>query len=298
MLPAKSGLEKCRPFGPRFISRTLIHGLTAVAIKWRAFGADRLTTMFPRAKFQLLSSAIVILAASGCLWAQQSLSPAERERALQLCAQSNFDAAFDSLQEAVRKNENDAEAWHCLGLAWLAKNKKSEARKAFRSSVIGELRTFGQLRVVNPQDTPVDRPQNAGRFETAVKSAEKYIELTSNASSDERDELETLRWYRDFYKGLAPGEEIAPRKEITTRIRIISKPPPDFRGVRSAGTANLRAVFSADGTVKHILVTRKLDPEFDHACILAARRVEFTPAMKDGKPVSMILELEYARHIY
>jgi tetratricopeptide (TPR) repeat protein len=249
-------------------------------------------------KFRFFSLAIIILAASGSVWAQQSVTLSERERALQLCEQSNFDAAFDALQDAVRKNENDSEAWHCLGLASLAKNKKSDARQAFRSSVNAELRTFGRLRVAHSPETPVDRSQNAGRFETAVKSAEKYIELTSNASSDERDELETLRWYRDFYKGLPQGEEIVPSKEITTRIRVINKPPPDFRGIRSAGTVSLRAVFSADGTVKHILVTRKLDPEFDHACLLAAQRVEFTPALKDGKPVSMILELEYARHIY
>lgn len=239
-----------------------------------------------------------MLAATGGLWAQQPLTSARREQALQLCTQSNYEAAFDPLQQAVRKNENDAEAWHCLGLAWLAKDKKSEARKAFRRVVNAELATFGQLRVLNSQDAPVDRPQNAGRFETAVKSAEKYLELTPNASNDEREELETFRWYRDFYKGLTQDEEILARKEITTSIRIISKPPPDFRGIRAAGTATLRAVFSADGTVKHILVIRKVDPEFDHACILAARRVEFTPAMKDGKPVSMILELEYARRIY
>lgn len=249
-------------------------------------------------KLPFLSSAIVILTTSGSVWAQQPATPAPREQALQLCAQTNYDSAFDALQEAVRKNENDAQAWHCLGLAWLARNSKSEARKAFRRSVNAELNTFGQLRVVNSQDTPVDRPQNAGRFETAVMSAEKYIELTPNASKDEREELETLRWYRDFYKGVSQGEEIVPRKDISTRIRIISKPPPDFRGVRSAGTVSLRAVFSADGTVKHILVTRKLDPEFDHACILAAQRVQFTAALKDGKPVSMILALEYARYMY
>jgi hypothetical protein len=81
-------------------------------------------------------------------------------------------------------------------------------------------------------------------------------------------------------------------------LRILDKPPPNFAGTRTAGRESLRAVFSADGTVKHILVVRKVDPEFDRACILAAKRIQFEPAVKDGRPVSMILEVEYGRYVY
>jgi len=249
----------------------------------------------------VLTLATAILSASVCIHtpAQQPLAVStDRERALQLCEQSNFDSAVEGLREAVRKNENDAEAWHCLGLAALARNNKGEARKDFKTAVKAELESFGRLRVANPAQTPVDHSENIGRFETAVLSAEKYIEITPNASADERNEMEELRWYRDLYKGLHPEEGIVSSRDVTTRIRVLSKPPPDFRGTRFAGTAALRGVFSADGTVKHILVIRKVDPDFDRACIAAAKRVEFTPAIKDGRPVSIILELEYARHVY
>ena len=112
------------------------------------------------------------------------------------------------------------------------------------------------------------------------------------------EELESLRWYRDYYGGTRNEEEIVTTKEATTRLRMLHKPPPNFSGTRAAGTGSLRAVFSADGTVKHILVIRKVDPEFDRACILAAKRIQFEPAVKDGRPVSMILEVEYGRFIY
>ena len=112
------------------------------------------------------------------------------------------------------------------------------------------------------------------------------------------EELESLRWYRDYFGGTRNDEEIITTKQATTRLRILHKPPPNFSGTRAAGTGSLRAVFSADGTVKHILVIRKVDPEFDRACILAAKRIQFEPALKDGRPVSMILEVEYGRFIY
>src|SRR5262249_31459688 len=140
-----------------------------------------------------------------------------------------------------------------------------------------------------------ENSSTANQFAAAIQSAEKYLETTPNASPDETAELETLRWYRDFYESVPQSEEILSTREVTTRIHIVQKPPPVFSGPRASGAAVWRALFSADGTVKHILVARKSDPVFDRACIEAATKIEFTPAMKDAHAVSVILLLEYRR---
>jgi len=111
-------------------------------------------------------------------------------------------------------------------------------------------------------------------------------------------ELESLRFYQEYYGGSRNDEEIVSGNDVSTKLRILNKPEPDFHGTRASGTAVLRAVFSSDGTVKHVLVLRKIDSAFDQTCIEAAQRIEFVPATKDGRKVSMILQLEYNRSFF
>lgn len=223
----------------------------------------------------------------------------ERNRGIQLYQQGDANGAIEALHEAVRKNKDDGDAWHYLGLAFLLKQNTDEARKAFAKAAtirVNSLEAF--FPVSDGQDPMPARVKNTERYRAAAESLEKYLEVTSNPSTDRIYELETLRWYRDFYGGLAKDEEIMSAKEVTTRLRILSKPTPNFLGTRAYGTASLRAVFSADGSVKHVLVVRKVDPDFDLACIEAAKKIQFEPAVKDGRAVSMILQIEYGRHIY
>ena len=190
--------------------------------------------------------------------------------------------------------------WHYLGLAYLLKGSKDEARKSFaRAVAVREAALQPPATVATTTPDPAGaRQKRSESFQAAAESLEKYVELTRSPDSILLEELDSLRWYRDYYSGARNEEEIVTTKQATTRLRILDKPPPNFSGTRAAGTGSLRAVFSADGTVKHILVIRKVDPEFDRACILAAKRIQFEPAVKDGRSVSMILEVQYARHIY
>jgi len=85
--------------------------------------------------------------------------------------------------------------------------------------------------------------------------------------------------------------------EVTQRLRILSQDGPIYPAsalrYRITGTVVLRAVFSRDGTVTDVYVIRKLPHGLTGAAIKAARGISFTPAMKDGHPVSMFMELQY-----
>jgi tetratricopeptide (TPR) repeat protein len=231
---------------------------------------------------------------------QQTPASTDRDRGIELYQQGDANGAVDALRHAVQNNEKDGSAWHYLGLAYLLKDSKDEARKSFaRAVAVREAALQPSALVATGLSDPAAlRQKRSERFQAAAESLEKYLELTRNPDLTLVEELDSLRWYRDFYSGTRKDEEIVTTKEATTRVRIIDKPPPNFSGTRATGRGSLRAVFSADGTVKHILVIHKVDPEFDRACILAAKRIQFEPAVKDGRPVSMILEVEYARYIY
>ncbi|HYW73987.1 MAG TPA: hypothetical protein VE961_23395 [Pyrinomonadaceae bacterium] len=88
---------------------------------------------------------------------------------------------------------------------------------------------------------------------------------------------------------------------------IKNKPDPDWpKSVkkRSSLAIVLRAVFRSDGTITnlHYIETRPAKSDDYSAdevkdlikrALDAASRIEFVPATKDGKPVSMWMELEY-----
>jgi tetratricopeptide (TPR) repeat protein len=231
---------------------------------------------------------------------RQTPASTDRDRGIELYQQGDANGAIEALRHAVQNNEKDGSAWHYLGLAYLLKGSKDEARKSFaRAVAVREAALQPSALVATGLSDPAAlRQKRSERFQAAAESLEKYLELTKNPDLTLVEELDSLRWYRDFYSGTRKDEEIFTTKEVTTRLRILDKPPPNFSGTRAAGTETLRAVFSADGTVKHILVIRKVDPEFDRACIVAAKRIQFEPAVKDGRPVSMILEVEYGRYVY
>ncbi|HEX6718396.1 MAG TPA: energy transducer TonB [Pyrinomonadaceae bacterium] len=93
------------------------------------------------------------------------------------------------------------------------------------------------------------------------------------------------------------GEDIFTGKEVDVKIRILAKPEPSYtveaRNHRVTGTVILKAVFGKTGQVENISVISGLPYGLTERAIAAARMIRFTPAMKDGMPVSMWMQLEY-----
>jgi len=81
------------------------------------------------------------------------------------------------------------------------------------------------------------------------------------------------------------------------KIRLLTKPEPSYtveaRNHRITGTVILKAVFAKTGYVENISVISGLPYGLTERAIASARMIRFTPAMKDGKPVSMWMQLEY-----
>ena len=91
-------------------------------------------------------------------------------------------------------------------------------------------------------------------------------------------------------------------RDVDQKARIISRSEPQYteeaRNNQVAGTVVLRAVFAEDGQVKNIRVVSSLPYGLTERAVEAARRIEFTPAMKDGRAVSQYIQIEYNFNLF
>jgi len=97
--------------------------------------------------------------------------------------------------------------------------------------------------------------------------------------------------------GSASGDRIYAGKEVDVKARMLNSPAPDLSTDarnRPTGTVILRVVFAKTGRVENITVIRGLPNGVTEKCIEAAKQIKFKPAMKEGQPVSMWMQLEYA----
>jgi TonB family protein len=90
--------------------------------------------------------------------------------------------------------------------------------------------------------------------------------------------------------------------EVEQRARLLFKPEPQYteeaRKNQITGTVMLRVVFSSGGEVVQIRAVRTLPFGLTEQAIAAARQIRFVPAMKDGRAVSVFMQLEYNFNLY
>lgn len=95
----------------------------------------------------------------------------------------------------------------------------------------------------------------------------------------------------------APDEKVYDPKEVDTKIKILSMPDPGYtyEATRQhvVGVVKLSAVFTSSGDVRDIQVVNGLPAGLTENAIAVARKITFTPAMKDGHAVSVQMVLTY-----
>lgn len=101
---------------------------------------------------------------------------------------------------------------------------------------------------------------------------------------------------------LTDTEQVFKSSQVTGRARVLEKPEPSYtesaRIFSITGTVVLRAIFSSDGHVTNIVIMRRLPHGLTENAVKAAQAIRFTPAVKDGKSVSMWMQLEYNFNLY
>jgi len=91
-------------------------------------------------------------------------------------------------------------------------------------------------------------------------------------------------------------------KEVDRRPFVAFRPEPSYteeaRQNVIVGSVILRAVFTADGAVTNIKVASGLPYGLEDNAIAAAKKIKFIPAVKNGKFVSMWMQIEYYFNLY
>lgn len=91
-------------------------------------------------------------------------------------------------------------------------------------------------------------------------------------------------------------------KEFDSALKIISKRParytPEARRNGVSGTVILLVEFTGDGRIGNIFPYKPLPDGLTENSIDSARRIKFEPAVRDGKPVSVIKFIEYGFNTY
>jgi TonB family protein len=97
-------------------------------------------------------------------------------------------------------------------------------------------------------------------------------------------------------------DKIFSGKEVTRKVRLGMKPDPRYteeaRQNGISGTVILKCAFASDGSVRDITITAGLPYGLTERAVAAAKKIKFIPAMKDGKYVSMWIQLEYNFNLY
>ena len=91
-------------------------------------------------------------------------------------------------------------------------------------------------------------------------------------------------------------------REVDQRARVLSKPEPQYteeaRRNQISGTVVLRVVFASTGEVVQVHALNALPFGLTEKAIAAARAIKFVPATKNGRAVSVYMQLEYNFNLY
>jgi TonB family protein len=224
----------------------------------------------------------------------------------------------EALAEAERTLTIDsrlADAYYTIGVIRLRNGDNARALEAAEAALLSDpdyaqayllksqtLVSFFQGTELRPNDESKDK--RLMRYKAAAESLEKYLTLSPGTKSEAtlREQLEALQFLVNTMEKTANGLTTFAPQEVTAKARVLKKQEPSYteraRQNQVSGTVILRAVFAADGQVKHIIVVRGLPDGLTEQSIAVARKIKFIPAMKDGKAVSMWMQLEYNFNLY
>lgn len=232
------------------------------------------------------------------------------ERGRKLLEGGDAEGAIKVLGGVADRDREDDLARHFLGLALERAGRRGEALKALESAL--ELRSrafnfeFTQQRQADAEWSPGDGSRLRARFAAKagalVETAEAYVALEPEGVELWREWLSTLRLYAQL--AADPKFETKPFRlsELMTKAQVIRKPEPEYteraRRGRVSGTVRLRALLGADGTVKGVTIIKGLGGGLSEKAAEAARRIRFTPATVDGRPVAQFVTLEYHFRVF
>jgi tetratricopeptide (TPR) repeat protein len=212
---------------------------------------------------------------------------------------------------AVRRDKTNAEAHYVI--AWL-RLRKGDYKAALQAADTAlqfkpdfaaalEIKALALFAVFGNEYGSKPAPQ-VDRLKEAVQALEDLIKSNPGApvAAVLRPDVEALHAYLGYLDKPGGERSIYRLDEVTTRPVITYRQKAvyteDARQNKVSGAVQLLAVFTSDGKIEGVIPVEWLPGGLTETAIQAARRIRFQPATKDGRPVSVIVKLEYNFSIY
>lgn len=175
---------------------------------------------------------------------------------------------------------------------------KAKFQKEFQA--IEYLFAHGPAKTVYPPDPKrrlaIWQDELATSFAVAGATADEILKLNPPDQANWLELRETLLLYA---QPNTPPEKrsVFGASEVQKRALLLDAPaaayPDAARAAKAGGEVRLEMVLAADGTVKNIFPMKSLAYGLTETAVDAARQIKFTPAIRNGQPVSQFLILSY-----
>lgn len=205
--------------------------------------------------------------------------------------------ALARAEEALNVKADHPQALILKTQALISLFAEEQAKLAERRGQREEVKSSGDAAV------GAKRRPDYSLLKSASKSLEAYLKLSPEQSEKAfwSEQLEALRFYAQRSDTPASDKSltgISPAQKPTVLYREKAVYTNVARDAGVQGTVILMVVFADEGVLKHILVLQGLSHGLTEQAIAAARKIRFAPAMRDGKPTTVIGSLEFTFNLY
>jgi TonB family protein len=156
----------------------------------------------------------------------------------------------------------------------------------------------------SPENMRILRSLGFGLDEEAIKAVQQW-QFEPDPEDEKPSRVATyvpvrFRLDRQIYGAQLPGEGSNEIYQIAeggiTVPRVLSRAAPlyteEARTAKREGTVVLFAEISSAGTVENAVVLHKLGKGLDESAVHAIKQWKFAPALKDGRPVAVMITIE------
>ena len=281
------------PLSPRLISDTTIGLNQSDILEERIMSLLNSKNRKPGSPRNLLIAAALILGAPCVLGAKLAMHlDVYGQEPAQTAQEKEAKQKLEKTLQGLRKQERDLN--ETLNGANETQRKEIEARlQEVKKNLEEHERAVAEFRY---QQEDVDKMRTE-------------LELYEKRKTASEEDLKKMREYLAKIETEYPGDDarlreakeklelIEKESQQNRKAKLIYRVEPDYtsdaREKQITGTVMLGVTVGHDGAVQNIQIKKSLFPSLDESATAAVRKWRFEPAMKDGQPVSMYIQVEF-----
>lgn len=241
----------------------------------------------------LLATLLAICSVSSVTYSQTA------HEGIALFKNGDFMGAIKQLE-----GQTSPEALYYLGLSFEQTNQTKNAANAFEESFKKNYEKFDKdladrfdIRIKTGKKAFAEYLKDlAPSLQLGITSAEKAVQLKAKMAKQN----EWLMKANSFVKMLElskSAEKLFANDEVETDAKVTkvtkAKYTEKARRNNINGSVRVLVILGSEGKVTNVIPIRPLSSGLTEQAVIAAQKIKFTPAIKDGTPVSVAKAFEY-----